>query len=183
MKKLQIIIKQSVNGHEEAQRELYLKYRVKWYMLCLRYGKNRYEADDIFQEGLIQIFKDLHQFDEDRASFDTWSSRLMSHSALRYLKKNSWHNTFSDIEQAPEYNDEQETVYETLAAKELTALIQQLPMGYRIVFNMYVLEGYTHKEIAEHLDISVGTSKSQLSKAKKMLRNKIEFQLTEYSRK
>jgi len=183
LERLKTLIKQSINGREEAQRELYLMYRVKWYMLCLRYGKNNYEADDILQEGLIQVFKDLHQFDESRSSFDTWSSRLMSHAALRYLKKNSWHQTFKDIDDVQDSPDITETVYDQLAAKELTILIQQLPMGYRIVFNMFVLEGYTHKEIAQELDIMEGTSKSQLSKAKRMLRNQIEFQLTEYSKK
>ena len=183
MKTLQTLIKESSNGHEEAQRELYLKYRVRWYMLCLRYGKNNYEADDIFQEGLIQIFKDLHQFDDTRASFNTWSARLMSHAALRYLKKNSWHQAITNIDEVNETAETAETIYDKLAAKELTVLLQQLPIGYRIVFNMYVLEGYNHKEIADHLNISEGTSKSQLFKAKKMLRNKIEFQLTEYSKK
>lgn len=179
MTPLQTLIRNSINGQEEAQRELYLKYRVKWYMLCLRYGKSKQEADDILQEGLIQVFKDLHQFDEKRSKFDTWSSRLMSHAALRYLKKNSWHQTFANIEEVNEPIEKMETVYDQLAAKELIELIRELPMGYRIVFNMHVLEGYNHKEIAAQLDITEGTSKSQLFKAKKMLRQKIEFQLTE----
>ncbi len=182
MKALQIVIAESIEGLEEAQRELYLRYRTKWYMLCLRYGKNRYEADDIFQEGLIRVYKDLHQFDEKRSAFETWSSRLMSHAALRYLKKNSWHQTIMNIDEVPESSEENETIYDQLAAKELTTLIQQLPIGYRIVFNMYVLEGYGHKDIAKELDITEGTSKSQLFKAKKMLRSKIEFQLTEYTK-
>jgi len=174
---LQKLIKDSINGQEEAQRELYLKYRVKWYMLCLRYGKTKQEADDILQEGLIQVFKDLYQFDERRSKFDTWSSRLISHAALRYLKKNSWHQTFADIDEINEPIEKIETIYDQLAAKELIELIRELPMGYRIVFNMHVLEGYSHKEIASELDITEGTSKSQLFKAKKMLRQKIEFQL------
>ncbi|MFK7807417.1 MAG: RNA polymerase sigma factor [Saprospiraceae bacterium] len=177
MKTLQTIITESIEGIEESQRELYLRYRSKWYMLCLRYGKNKYEADDIFQEGLIRVYKDLHQFDETRSGFETWSSRLMSHAALRYLKKNNWHQAITNIEEVQEAPDEQETVYDHLAAKELTSIIQELPIGYRLVFNMYVLEGYSHKEIATELNISEGTSKSQLFKAKKMLRGKIEFQL------
>ena len=180
LEKLQKLIKLSINGQEEAQRDLYLMYRVKWYMLCLRYGKNKYEADDILQEGLIQVYKDLHQFDSNRASFDTWSSRLMTHAALRYLKRNSWNENFTTLEDKEETTDDTETIYDQLAAKELTALIQELPTGYRIIFNMYVLEGYKHHEIAERLGISIGTSKSQLSKAKKMLRQRLEFHLTEY---
>lgn len=152
-------------------------------MLCQRYGTNKQEADDIMQEGLIQIFKDLHQFDASKAGFATWSSRVMSHAALRFLKKNQWHQTLLNIEDQHETEDDNLTIYDQLAAKELTRLIQQLPIGYRIVFNMYVLEGYSHKEIGVALNISEGTSKSQLSKAKNALRQKLEFHLTEYSKK
>lgn len=183
MKDLQKNIEQSIKGEEAAQRALYLHYRAKWYMLCLRYGKNKQEADDILQEGLIRIYRDMHQFDQQRSSFETWTSRVLSHAALRYLKKNSWHNMLTNIEDVQELPDTNEAVYDELAAKELTLLIQQLPTGYRLVFNLYVLEGYTHREIAEQLGISEGTSKSQLSKAKKMLRAKLEFHLTEFSRK
>jgi len=182
LRQLQKIIKDSIKGKENAQRSLYLEYHVRWYMQCLRYGKNKYEADDILQEGLVQIFKDLKQFDSNRSSFITWSSRVISHAALKYLKKNNWYETITEIEEAYELKDTTETVYDQLAAKELTAIIQTLPLGYRIVFNMFVLEEYTHKEIAKELDISIGTSKSQLSKAKKMIREKIEFHLTEYSK-
>lgn len=181
MDQLKDILKDSIKGKESAQRALYLKYRVKWYMQCLRYGKNKYEADDILQEGLIQVFKDLKQFDPNRASFATWSSRVISHAALRYLKKNNWYETITDIEEAYDLKETSETVYDKLAAEELVAIIQTLPLGYRIVFNMYVIEDYPHKEIAEKLGITVGTSKSQLSKAKKMIREKIEYHLTEYT--
>ena len=182
MKTLNTIIKQCIEGDETAQRELYVMHRVKWYMQCLRYGKNRYEADDILQEGLIQIYKDLHQFDEKRAGFMTWTSRLISHAALRYLKKNSWQNTFVDIDEVSNFAETNEAIHQKLNAKELTALIQSLPLGYRIVFNMHEIEGYNHPEIANKLNITIGTSKSQLSKARKMLQKKLEFQLTEYSR-
>ncbi len=181
MKQLNTIIKKCIEGDETAQRELYVMHRVKWYMQCLRYGKNNYEADDILQEGLIQIYKDLHQFDEKKSKFITWSSRLISHAALKYLKKNSWQNTFLTIDEI-QHPETTEAVHHNLNAKELTALIQSLPMGYRLVFNMHEIEGYNHNEIASALNITSGTSKSQLSKARKMLQRKLEFQLTEYSR-
>ncbi len=178
---LQILIKDSIAGREPAQRALYMKYRIKWYMQCLRYGKNKHEADDMMQEGLIQIFKDLHQFDAKRSSFETWTSRLISHAALRYLKKNSWNNAFAEIDEANDLSESSETIHEKLAAKELTLLIQSLPMGYRVVFNLF-LEGFSHQEIAERLDITIGTSKSQLFKAKRMLRKKLKFHLTSTNR-
>ena len=178
MDKLQNIIKRSIEGEETAQRNLYVMFRSKWYPLCLRYGKNKQQSDDIFQEGLIQVYKDLHQFDANRASFYTWSCRVISHAALRYLKKDSWHQTFADLEEQDETSIEEETIFDKIAAKELIALLQKLPKGYRIVFNMYVLEGYNHREIAEQLEITEGTSKSQLAKAKKMLRELLKYQYT-----
>ena len=181
MKALNTLIKESVNGHEKSQRELYLLYRVKWYMVSKRYAKNNVQADDIFQEGLIQIYKDLHQFDSNRSGFDTWTYRVISHAALRYLKRNSWHHSLGDLDDADEIEDSGESIFEQIAAKELIKLLQDLPTGYRLVFNMYVLEGYSHKEIAEHLNISDGTSRSQLAKARRMLKKNLEFQLYEFS--
>lgn len=177
MEKLQKIIKQCIDGEESAQRELYVMHRSRWYVLCLRYGKNKQQSDDIFQEGLIQVYQDLYQFDINRASFYTWSCRVMSHTAIRYLKKDSWHQTFFNLEEVNEPIYDTETVFDKIAAEELTVLIQKLPKGYRIVFNMYVLEGYNHREIAGELGITEGTSKSQLHKAKKMLQELLRFQL------
>ncbi len=174
MEKIQHIIKKAVAGHEKEQRMLYDEYRTRWYMLSLRYAKNSSQADDIFQEGLVQIFRDLHQFDITRSAFTTWSCRVLVNAALKYLKKHNWVNTLSDQEESNYYADESETIYDKLATKELTMLVQQLPLGYRIVFNMSVIEGYTHKEIAKELGISEGTSKSQLSKARRTLKKQLE---------
>ncbi len=146
-------------------------------MSAMRYGKNKNQADDIFQEGLIQIFNSLKNFDPNKAGFYTWSTRILVYSALKFLKKYNWTDSFDDHIEPEEFRDTQENIYEKLAAKELTEMIQKLPLGYRLVFNLYIIEGYTHKEIAEQLGISEGTSKSQLSKAKKFLREKLESHL------
>lgn len=145
-------------------------------MLCMRYGKSKEQADDIFQEGLIKVYRDLYQYDSARSAFKTWSARVMVHAALRYLKKYTWADTFN-IDEANNYESKDDTIYESLAARELTMLVQQLPVGYRLVFNMFAIEGYSHKEIAQQLGISEGTSKSQLSKARKYLKTKLESQL------
>jgi len=150
-------------------------------MLALRYGKSKYEAEDILQEGLVQVFKDLYQYDSRKSQFGTWSNRVIVHAALKYLKKCNWHNSLLDITNTEIPHDGEIEVLSTLSAKELTQLIQSLPMGYRIVFNMHVIEGYSHPEIAKKLGIEVGTSKSQLSKSKRELRNKLELQLTKFS--
>jgi len=171
------IISKCLRGDDAAQRELYDLYRVKWYMLSLRYSNSRDEANDIMQEGLIGIFNDLHQFDSTRGKFSTWSCRVLVNAALRYLKKHSWHSMVSYLDHLEDITSQEINIVDKLSAKELTGLLQKLPTGYRIVFNMYVIEGYSHKEIALHLGIAEGTSKSQLAKARKALREKLEVQL------
>lgn len=172
-----ILINKCLKHDEVAQRELYLKYRIKWYILCQRYAKSKFEADDILQEGLIGIFKSLDQYDSKRGHFSTWSCRVIVNAALRYLKKSTWQSTFLELEGDHDIHSLEETIYDQLAQKELVALLQTLPTGYRLVFNMYVIEGYAHQEIADSLGINVGTSKSQLSKARKMLRDQLENHL------
>jgi len=175
------IISKILNGDRSAERILYDIYKTRWYMLSMRYGNNKDEANDIMQEGLIQIFKDLHQFDEKISKFSTWSSRILVHAALKYIKTNQWQNAFLDIDNKDDFYNNEEIIYSNLAAKELTEMVKKLPFGYKLVFNMYVIEGYTHKEIAKELGIAIGTSKSQLSKAKRMLRFELEKQLKSYS--
>lgn len=172
-----ILIAKSLQQDEAAQRQLYLKYRVNWYILCQRYGKTKFEADDILQEGLIAVFRSLDQYDSTRGQFSTWSCRVIVNAALRYLKKNSWNATFSELDDAQNIHSNEENVFDQLAQKELVAILQLLPTGYRVVFNLYAIEGYTHQEIADSLDINIGTSKSQLSKARKMLKAHLETYL------
>lgn len=171
----QKLIKKILAGDKSAMQSLYQQHEQFWFRLCLRYGKNRPEAQDILQEGLMMIFRDLKQFDAERGEFKNWSNRVLVNAALRYLKKHQWQQSFEDLELAETEVDVSENILGKITAKELTQIIQQLPSGYRVVFNMYVIEGYTHKEIAEELNVSIGTSKSQLSKAKKLLRHKLEI--------
>lgn len=171
------IINKAIKGDQKAQRLIYDQYRHMWYMISMRYGKDRMQADDIMQEGLIRIYNDLHQYDINKSQFSTWSSRVLINAALRYLKKSNWHDTLLDLDHAAETPEENNSIFNQLAAKEMTEMIQKLPIGYRIVFNMYAVEGYTHKEIAEQLGIAEGTSKSQLSKARVYLRKELESHL------
>ncbi len=167
-------IKKCLRKNPRAQRELYERYKRKWFMICLRYAQNKSEAEDILQEGLISVFNNLRQFDSRKASFPAWSNKVMVNAALQHIrkwKKLDFNDSIDDFEnQLPD----QEEIFDTIGAKELTLLIQKLPEGYKIVFNMYVVEGYMHKEIADILGISESTSKTQLLKAKKMLRNQLE---------
>ena len=168
------IIRKCLRGNAQAQRALYDMHKVKWFMICLRYAPSKMEAEDMLQEGLISVFKELKQFNPNKAGFSAWSNKVMVNASLQHLRK--WKNlNFNDaVEDHENYLPAEESVYDQLGVKELTSLVQQLPDGYRIVFNLYVMEGYKHKEIAEMLSISENTSKSQLLKAKKMLRNQLE---------
>lgn len=168
------LIKKILAGDKAAMQALYEQHERHWFRLCLRYGKSRSEAQDIMQEGLVMVFRDLKQFDASRGEFKYWSNRVMVNAALRFLKKHQWQQSFEDLEMAETEADLSESTLGKITAKELVQVIQQLPSGYRIIFNMYEMEGFSHQEIADALDISVGTSKSQLSKAKKTLRQKLE---------
>lgn len=171
------IIKKCIKGDRIAQRKLYETHRTRWFMISMRYGKSKMQAEDIFQEGLIQIFSNLKKYNADRGNFSVWSSRVLVNAALKFLQKSSWIDTLSDIDLALNHVDDQPVILDQMSAKELTEMIQTLPIGYRLVFNLYAIEGYTHKEIARELGISEGTSKSQLFKARRQLRVLLESQL------
>ncbi len=143
-------------------------------MICLRYARNRMEAEDMLQEGLISIFKELKQYDPSKAGFSSWSNKVMVNAALQYLRKWKKLDFDKNVDDYENFKTGEENVFDKIGAKELTALVQELPDGYRAVFNLYAIEGYKHREIAEILSISESTSKTQLLKAKKMLRNRLE---------
>ena len=143
-------------------------------MICLRYAPSKMEAEDMLQEGLINVFKELKQFDPKKAAFSAWSNKVMVNAALQYLRKWKKLSFSEDLDDYTNQFSTKDDVFDQLGVKELTNLVQNLPDGYRIVFNLYVMEGYKHKEIAEQLSISESTSKTQFLKAKKMLRNQLE---------
>ena len=167
------VIKKCLRNNAKAQRALYDLHKVKWFMICLRYASNKAEAEDMLQEGLISVFKDLKQYDSKRATFSAWSNKVMVNAALQYLRKWKNLNLNQHIDGYEEQFAENEDIVDTLSAKELNSFVQKLPDGYRVVFNLYVMEGYKHREIADLLSISENTSKTQLFKAKKMLSNQI----------
>lgn len=168
-----ILIRKTKKGDRKAIASLYEKHKSYWFQICLRYAKNRDEAQDLFQDGVAKIFEKMDTYNENKGSFNGWSNKVLVHEALRSLKKNQWQNSFTDAAEYVHLDYDNESAVERITAKELTELIQSLPLGYRVVFNMYEIEGYSHKEIAEKLNISVGTSKSQLSRSKKALQEEI----------
>jgi len=170
------IIEGCISGKRRAQNQLYQKYSPGMLGVCLRYSNNLAEAEDILQEGFIKVFKNIKNFRKE-GSFEGWIRRIIINSAITYISKNKI--TFKEIdEDKMELTEETETneSYIPVDPEVLLKLIQNMPEGYRMVINLYVFEGYRHKEISEILNISESTSKSQLSKARKYLKNELEKQ-------
>ncbi len=178
MQDLSEIIKNIKKGDQKAHTLMYDLFKTDWFRICLRYNQNRADASDALQNALINIFKKIDQFDSDRGNFAAWSSKIVVNENLMLIRKRS--NAFRTDEIKEEINiwDHSETPIEKLSAEELTSLIQTLPDGYRAVFNLYVIDGYSHSDIADSLNISIGTSKSQLFKARKLIKEKLEVHLS-----
>ena len=141
------------------------------YYVCLRYASDQVEAQDMLQEGFIRLFGNLDSF-KGKGSFEGWTRRIFVHTAIKYYHRMRKHNGNVPIDHAYAH-EVSATALSELGEKELLRLVQNLPDGYRIVFNMYAIEGLSHKEIAENLGIKESTSRSQLVKARKMLQNQV----------
>ncbi|MCX6268740.1 MAG: RNA polymerase sigma factor [Bacteroidetes bacterium] len=170
------IIEGCVAGKRSAQSALYRKFSAVMLAICMRYAQNRDEAEDILQEAFLKIFQNIDSYRKE-GSFEGWMKRIMINHALNYYRKNRKLPFLEDIESINETEimekDDQPAIHAPLSAEKITVLIQMLPPGYRMVFNMYVFEEYSHKEIAMELGISENTSKTQLLKARRMLKKKI----------
>lgn len=168
------ILKKCLAGNADAFRELYDMYKSPWYMIALRYVRNASDAQDILQNSLIKIYQNLKNFDNKKGHFSSWSNTIVVNESIQFLrsvKKIRIHLELND--DILNIEEEMESV-ETVDAEVITKIIQNLPDGYRVVFNLYAIEGYSHAEIADILGVTENTSKSQYYKAKKFLKNKLE---------
>ncbi|MGZ5255808.1 MAG: RNA polymerase sigma factor [Flavitalea sp.] len=175
-----------IAGDRKMQEELYNRFASKMYAVCLRYANNSDDAQDLLQEGFIKVYKNLHRFRAE-GSFEGWVRRVFINSSIEhYRKKQAKLTTVSDKEENTIENSDISAL-DSLAERDIINLIQDLSPGYRTVFNLYVVEGYSHKEIGELLGISEGTSKSQLARAKSILQKKVTQYLSDtqksYNRK
>jgi RNA polymerase sigma-70 factor (ECF subfamily) len=175
-----------IAGDRKMQEELYNRFASKMYAVCLRYANNSDDAQDLLQEGFIKVYKNLHRFRAE-GSFEGWVRRVFINSSIEhYRKKQAKLTTVSDKEENT-IEDSDISALDSLAERDIINLIQDLSPGYRTVFNLYVIEGYSHKEIGELLGISEGTSKSQLARAKSILQKKVTQYLSDtqksYNRK
>lgn len=175
MEQEQKIIEGCISGRRKAQNELYSRYSGLFYGICLRYAGNRTEAQDILQDSFVKIFTKISSFNK-LGSFEGWMRRIVVNTALNYLRDHARERiNLSLSEQYDLVADEESSdeLPEPLPAEMMIKLIQSLPEGYRMVFNLYVFEQNTHKQIAEILSISENTSKTQLMRARLMLRKLI----------
>lgn len=160
------LIEACIKGDNKAQRKLYEKHAPVMYAICLRYMTNEDEAKDALQDGFIKAFTHLHAF-RFTGSFQGWLKRIFVNASLELIRKRRQHFDVDEITPTEDQADFIETG--TLDVDRMMSLVQKLPQGYRTVFNMYVVDGYSHKEISEELNISESTSKTQLFKARKQM--------------
>lgn len=168
-----------LRNERRFQEGLYNQHGSTMFSICLRYASDYYQAEDMLQEGFIKVFNNLKNF-RSEGSFEGWMKRIFVNTAIEWLRKNKVMNEMQEIENVP-LHIVQEDCFSQLAADDLMKLIQSLSPGYRTVFNLYSIEGYSHKEIGEMMNINEGTSKSQLARARYILQkmvvqsNKVQY--------
>lgn len=165
------LINGCIKQDRRCQLMLYRKYAPILLGITLRYAVDRPQAEDMLQETFIKVFKNIHSF-RNEGSFEGWMRRIAVHTSIEWLRKHQLMNQMAELESVPLQQVSAEVIHK-MTADELIRLIQDLPVGYRTIFNLYAIEGYSHKEIADMLGISEGTSKSQFARARYQLEKKI----------
>lgn len=173
------LIEGCCKGDRAFQKALYDRYCRRMLVVCLRYSKTTAEAEDIVQEGFVKVFQGIKAFRQE-ARLETWITRIMVNTALNTQRKKMYLYPMVDVTEIT--LPDQEMSLSGIHVTQLLELIQSLPQGCQIVFNLFAIEGYSHKEIAEMLGVSEGTSKSQFARAKSLLQNKLLTESTYYDR-
>jgi RNA polymerase sigma-70 factor (ECF subfamily) len=158
----------SVKNNPAAQEELYNRFSPRMLGVCYRFAKNREDAEDMLQEGFIKIFTQLHQY-RNEGALEGWIRRIIVHTCINILKKNKKFADSVNIIYAKSIHIREEMIPSIMQAKQVVECIRLLPVGYRTVLNLYAIEGFSHKEIGQLLDIEESTSRSQYTRAKAML--------------
>lgn len=172
-----VLIKKAADGDDAAFKQIYNQISGKMYSLCLRYANGEDEANDFFQDGCIKLYRNLNAFRND-GSFEGWARRVFVTTCLDALKKRKIQ--FADINENINFNTIESDVIDKLSQNELFKIINDLPNGYRTIINLYIIEGYSHKEIGEMLNISESGSKSKLHKARTFLKNLLPISISEH---
>ncbi|MCB0639189.1 MAG: RNA polymerase sigma factor [Lewinella sp.] len=168
----QELIQGCLREDAKCQEELFRRYAGSMMAVCLRYARHRLEAEDILQESFIKVFDHIGSF-KGKGSFEGWIRRIVVNTALKHYQRKHFTNEQIAVEHFPDVPQHPQA-YGRLGESELLDMIARLPEGYRVVFNLYAIEGYNHKEIADMLGIKESTSRSQLVKARKMLQAQLE---------
>jgi len=166
------LIKRCRARERKAQELLYKQYASKMLGVCMRYANDKMEAEDMLQNGFIKVFQKIDDYRGD-GSFEGWIRRIMVHSSIEYYRKHNKMMQLVELDEAGAESSTNPLATAKLEAADLLVLIKNLAPGYRIIFNLYAIEGYSHKEIAEIAGITEGASKSQLSRARSVLREQI----------
>ena len=169
------LIEGCLNGNRSAQKELYNLYSRKMMGLCIRYVGDRETACDLLQDGFVKVFTSLHLY-AGLGPFDAWVRKIFANVAIEYLRKKDVLHDAEDLESLDEVSAD-ETAVSMLTAQTIMEWIEKLPSGYRTIFNLYAVEGYSHREIGDMLHISESTSRSQYARARQWLKGKIEQDL------
>jgi RNA polymerase sigma-70 factor (ECF subfamily) len=167
------LVNECVKGNARAQRMLFDKFAGKMMTVCLRYAKNTDQAEDVLQDGFVKVFMKLSDFKKE-GSLEGWIRRIMVNTALDQIRKEVKFKGDLDIEDVGYKLENNAFIEEEMMAEDLMKLVRAMPDGYRIVFNMFAIEGYSHAEIAVTLGVTENTSKSQYSRARAYLRERLE---------
>ncbi len=167
------LIDSCIKGDRAAQKAIYDRLAPRMFPLCIRYVSDRDLAEDVLQDGFVTLFTRLQDY-KGEGSFEGWARRIFVTTALMNLRKKDALKMSDDLEAARGIRTDAPSQLQTLGYKDLMAMITELPPGFRTVFNMYAIEGYSHKEIGEALGISETTSRTQLSRARQWLQNRIK---------
>ena len=168
-----LLVQECLKGKPRAQKALFDKFAPKMLAVCARYMKDQAETEDVFQIGMVKVFNKLSDFKAE-GPLEGWIRRIMVNSCLDQLRKNQRFVTDKNIDDVSYRIEVKVEISSQLMAEDLIVLIQKMPAGYRVVFNLFAIEGYSHQEIAEQLNISESTSKSQYLRARAYLRQRIE---------
>ena len=167
------IVEKCLKGDNAAQKELFEQLSGKMLSLCLRYTGDRMTAEDMLQEGFVTLFSKLDSY-KGEGSFEGWARKVFATTCLMYLRKKDALRMSDDLQEAGNIGDESPSAAQQIGYRELMDLVTSMPDGYRTIFNLYVMEGFRHKEIGKMLGISEITSRSQLNRARIWLQNKIK---------
>jgi RNA polymerase sigma factor (sigma-70 family) len=174
VEKINELINGCLKNNRRKQGEFYQIFAPKMYAVCLRYTSSQFDAQDILQDGFLKIFENLKSY-KGSGSLEGWMKRIFIHLALDKYRSRISHLSVHDMNDSEDLGDSEASAIDNLSEKEILAYIRELPDQYRMVFNLYVLEGLTHQEISKIMNIGESTSRSNLARAKTILKEKIEY--------